>query len=152
MIAELFERRRTRRGIELKDLDHIGWREAITIGFWQAVALIPGSSRSGVTLTGGLFLGLRRETAARFSFLLSLPSVFAAGMFEMYRQRNELLSSEIGFLNLLIATIVSGIVGYLSIAFLLNYLKTHTTTLFIVYRLIVGIALLILVLTNSIVP
>jgi undecaprenyl-diphosphatase len=87
---------------------------------------------------------MTRETAARFSFLLSLPSVFAAGMFELVKQRHLLLSPEVGAANLLIATVVSGLVGYASIAFLLSYLKKHSTYLFIIYRIVLGVVLLAL--------
>ena len=95
---------------------------------------------------------MKRETAARFSFLLSLPSVFAAGVLELVKERETLLSSEIGMTNLLIATIVSGIVGYASIAFLLNYLKKHTTYLFIIYRIVLGLGLLYLLSAEVLSP
>ncbi len=144
MVAEAITKKKTARGEKLKSLDDLSWKEVLIIGFWQSVALIPGSSRSGTTITGGLFVGLNRETAARFSFLLSLPSVFAAGIFELIKERHELFSSDIGAANLIVATIVSGIVGYASIAFLLDYLKKHTTYLFIIYRIIVGLLLLYL--------
>ncbi len=144
MIAEAVVKRRTALNIRQKSLDDISWNDAMLIGFAQAVALIPGSSRSGTTITGGLFVGLNRETAARFSFLLSLPSVFAAGILELIKERHELFSSNIGVENILIATVVSGIVGYASIAFLLNYLKNHSTYIFIIYRIIVGMGLLYL--------
>ena len=107
----------------------------------QAVALIPGSSRSGVTITGGLFCGLSREAAARFSFLCSLPSIFAAGVYELFKERNALLGSSGDAVNLIAATVAAGIVGYWSIEFLLRLLRTRTTLVFIVYRLIVGFAL-----------
>lgn len=142
--AEWLTKRRAAKGIPLKALNDIGWKEAILVGIAQAVALVPGSSRSGTTITGGLLVGLNRETAARFSFLLSLPSVFAAGVLELVKERELLLSSEIGAVNLIVATVVSGIVGYASIAFLLNYLKKHSTYLFIVYRIIIGFVLLYL--------
>jgi undecaprenyl-diphosphatase len=144
LAAELVERRRVRKGEELKTMEKINWREAILIGCAQAVALIPGASRSGVTITGGLFAGLTRETAARFSFLLSLPSVFAAGMYELIKQRQELMSTDVGVFNLIVATLVSGIVGYASIGFLIGYLKKHTTYIFIVYRIVVGGTILVL--------
>ncbi|MCX6138545.1 MAG: undecaprenyl-diphosphatase UppP [Ignavibacteriales bacterium] len=150
LLAELLEKRRITQGVQLKSMDKVTWRDALVIGCSQAVALIPGSSRSGVTITGGLFVGLTRETAARFSFLLSLPSVLAAGIFELIKQRHELLSADVGLLNLAAATIVSGIVGYLAIEFLLGYLKKHTTYLFIFYRLIVGAALLFFLLRGTI--
>src|SRR5207245_1367244 len=106
-----------------------------------AVALIPGSSQSGCTITGALFLGLNRETAARFSFLLSLPAVLAAGIFEF---RHALHEPAGNLVTLAVATFVSFVVGYASIAFLLGYLKKHTTWLFIIYRLALGGVLLAL--------
>lgn len=152
MIAEAIVKKRTALNVKQKSLDDISWRDAMLIGCAQAIALIPGSSRSGTTITGGLFVGLNRETAARFSFLLSLPSVFAAGLLELVKERHELFSSTIGIENILVATIVSGIVGYASIAFLLNYLKNHSTYIFIVYRIIVGFGLLYLLNTGILSP
>lgn len=151
LAAEILTRRRAGAGVKGKTLSELSWSEAIGVGFWQAVALIPGSSRSGVTITGGLFFGMTRETAARFSFLLSLPSVFAAGLFELVKARHELMSQAAGPANVLTATVISGIVGYASIAFLLGYLKQHTTYLFIVYRFVAG-ALLLYLLLNGIIP
>ena len=91
-------------------------------------------------------MGMSRETAARFSFILSLPAVFAAGIFECIQARHELLATQEHVLNLLAATFVSFVVGYVSIAFLLGYLKKHTTWLFIIYRLALGGILLALLL------
>ncbi len=152
MIAEAIVKKRTALNVKQKSLDDISWRDAMLIGCAQAIALIPGSSRSGTTITGGLFVGLNRETAARFSFLLSLPSVFAAGLLELVKERHELFSSTIGIENILVATIVSGLVGYASIAFLLNYLKNHSTYIFIIYRIIVGFGLLYLLNTGILSP
>ena len=152
MLAENVMKKRIARGLRLKSLNDITWKDAIVIGIAQAVALIPGSSRSGTTITGGLFLGLNRETAARFSFLLSLPSIFAAGMLELVKERELLFSSDIGAVNLITATVVSGIVGYASIAFLLNYLKSHSTYLFIIYRIVVGISLFYLLWAGILPP
>ncbi len=152
MVAEAIVKKRAALNIKQKSLDDISWKDAMLIGFAQAVALIPGSSRSGTTITGGLFIGVNRETAARFSFLLSLPSIFAAGVLELVKERELLFSSDIGLLNLAVATIVSGIVGYASIAFLLNYLKNHSTYIFIVYRIIVGFGLLYLLNTGVLSP
>jgi undecaprenyl-diphosphatase len=144
-LAEWLEsRRRTQRPLE-----QITWLDAIMVGCAQAVALIPGSSRSGCTITGGLFMGLNRETAARFSFLLSLPAVFAAGIFELVKARHELLATREHVHDLIAATVVALIVGYASIAFLLGYLKKHTTWVFIIYRLGLGAGLLALLLAGK---
>jgi undecaprenyl-diphosphatase len=105
-----------------------------------------------VTISGGLFCGLGRETAARFSFLLSLPAVFAAGVLELYHEREHLLGSQSDATALLVATVVSGVVGYASIAFLLGYLKSHSTWLFIIYRLLLGGALLVLLAKGVLAP
>jgi len=145
MWAEIVTKRRVKRGAKLKTVETLTWWNVILVGIAQAVALIPGSSRSGTTITGGLFVGMDRETAARFSFLLSLPSVFAAGVYELIKERHALMSTDVGMMNLIIATVVSGIVGYASIAFLLGYLRKHTTYLFIVYRFVVGLMLIGLV-------
>lgn len=144
MAAEAYTKRRAKNGPPLVSLENLTWKQALSVGLWQCVALIPGSSRSGTTITGGLFAGLDRATAARFSFLLSLPSVLAAGLLELVKERELLMSSDIGVMNLIVATVVSGVVGYASIAFLLNYLKNHSTYLFIVYRILLGTALLFL--------
>lgn len=152
IVAEAITRKKIAAGASLKSLDALSWKDAIVVGLWQTVALIPGSSRSGTTITGGLFLGMKRETAARFSFLLSLPSVFAAGVLELVKQRQELFSADIGAVNLIVSTVIAGIVGYASIAFLLEYLKKHTTYLFIWYRIAVGVILLYLLWSGMIAP
>lgn len=142
-------RQRVARQEKLKSMNEVGWRESLVVGFAQCLALIPGASRSGVTITGGLLLGLERETAARFSFLLSLPSVFAAGIFQLIKSRDALLASSEQALALLTATVVSGVVGYASIAFLLGYLRKNSTAIFIIYRLAVGSVMLALVLSGN---
>jgi undecaprenyl-diphosphatase len=152
MIAEAVTKRRLARGEKMKSLDDLSWKDVMIVGLWQCVALIPGSSRSGTTITGGLFTGMNRETAARFSFLLSLPSVLAAGVLELVKEREHLFSQEIGMVNVVVATLVSGIIGYASIAFLLNYLKNHSTYLFIIYRIIVGVALFAVLNAGIIAP
>ena len=92
-IAELIMRRREAAGMHGRNVDQVGWRDAVVVGVAQAAALVPGTSRSGATILGGLMCGLTRETAARFSFLLSIPAVFAAGVFELVEARKELMSS-----------------------------------------------------------
>jgi undecaprenyl-diphosphatase len=142
--AEMMTVRRAKSGQIGREEATIGWRDALFIGFFQAFALIPGASRSGVTITAGLFAGLSRSAAARFSFLLSLPAVFGAAVYEMWKDRQEILASPDDAVALVVATIVSGLVGYASIAFLIGYLRKHSTWVFIVYRLILGAALLAL--------
>lgn len=129
-----------------KDVDKLNIKDSLIIGFSQAFALIPGSSRSGTTITGGLFMGLNREAAARFSFLLSIPAVFASGLLEFYESL-KYLDVSIG-INLLISTFVSGISGYLAIGFLLRYLKKNSTFIFVYYRIAAGCLILILLYLN----
>jgi len=151
-LAEATIKTRLGKGLPLKKMEDIGWKETLLIGLAQSIALIPGSSRSGVTITGGLFLNLSREAAARFSFLLSLPSVFAAALLQLYKTWGSISASTESATNIAVATVVAGIVGYASIAFLLNYLKEHTTTLFILYRMAAGFALLYLLFTGALQP
>ncbi|HEX9421791.1 MAG TPA: undecaprenyl-diphosphate phosphatase [Pyrinomonadaceae bacterium] len=114
--------------------------DALAVGFAQVLALIPGSSRSGSTIMAGLFTDQTRETAARFSFLLSIPAIAASGILELKEAIHKLPDGS--YLPLIVATVVSGVIGYASIWFLLRFLRTHSTTLFIVYRLIVGAAII----------
>jgi undecaprenyl-diphosphatase len=142
-IAEIVgKRKKTEKDISLFD--------SLFIGIAQAFALIPGASRSGTTITGGLLRGLKREDAARFSFLLSLPAVLASGLLEMYQSLSILNSTM--WINLIISTLAAGISGYLAIDFLLKYLRSHSTYLFIYYRIIAGAVILILIWYNIIQP
>ena len=118
------------------DMGQLGIRDALAVGCAQVLALIPGSSRSGSTIMGGLFAGQTRETAARFSFLLSIPAIAASGLLELNEAIEKLPAGSYGALA--VATVVSGAVGYASIWFLLRFLRTHSTGVFIVYRVIVG--------------
>src|SRR5947209_10393965 len=131
-----------------RKMENLGVRDALAVGGAQVLALIPGSSRSGSTIMGGLFAGETRETAARFSFLLSIPAIAASGLLEL-KEAIKYLPRE-SYPALAVATIVSGLVGYASIWFLLRYLRTHSTGIFIGYRLIVGIAILVLLFANVI--
>jgi undecaprenyl-diphosphatase len=122
-------------------MTQLGVKDALAVGMAQVLALIPGSSRSGSTIMAGLFAGQTRETAARFSFLLSIPAVGASGLLELREAVTKLPPGSYGALA--VATVVSGIVGYASIWFLLRFLRSHSTGVFIVYRVIVGVAILI---------
>lgn len=131
-----------------KDVKDITILDSLIIGLAQAISLIPGSSRSGTTITAGLFVGLNREAAARFSFLLSVPAVLASGVLQLYEAFQFIDQSMV--VNLIISTIVSGISGYLAIDFLLKYLKKNSTFIFIYYRIGLGLFIIILLLNGII--
>jgi undecaprenyl-diphosphatase len=116
------------------------WRDGLIIGGWQALALIPGSSRSGTTLTGALSLGLKREDAARYSFLLSIPATSLAGVFELKHLLEA--DSRPSTLALATGTLVAFGSGWAAIAWLLRYLRTRSTMVFVVYRVALGLALI----------
>ncbi len=136
-LAELVGTKRATRGVE-----EVQPRDGIVVGLGQMCALIPGISRSGSTLTGAFLTGLNREAAARFSFLLSVPAVLLSGLLEL----KDLIDHKApppGTMiwttpELILATAVAGIVGYASIAFLLGYLKKHSTLVFVIYRIALG--------------
>ncbi len=128
-------------GKRARGMDQLGIGDALAVGSAQVLALIPGSSRSGSTIMAGLFVGETRETAARFSFLLSIPAIAASGLLEMKEAVTKIPSDS--YLPLGVATVVSGVVGYASIWFLLRFLKTHSTGVFIIYRVIVGALILV---------
>ncbi|HTO93513.1 MAG TPA: undecaprenyl-diphosphatase UppP [Bacteroidota bacterium] len=133
----------------IRDITQVTWVDALVIGFAQACALIPGSSRSGTTITAALFLGLTRESAARFSFLLSVPAVVASGLYELSKIHGHF---DLGVGNLVISTLVSGVVGYAAIAWLLKYLMRHTTMVFVYYRIFLGLLLIVLLLNGLMEP
>src|SRR5690606_26695904 len=126
-----------KKGTRTKNFEDITVKDGIIIGLAQALALIPGSSRSGVTITAGLFRGLKRDVTARYSFLLSIPAIGLSGLYELYSEREQLLKEDL--MMMLVATAVSAVVGYAAIAFLIRYLKTHSNLVFIIYRILLGI-------------
>lgn len=131
-------------------IEKLTLKDSIIIGFFQSLALVPGTSRSGSTITGGFFRNMDRESAARYSFLLSIPAILISGLYELYSERVSLFASGNSTISLVIATVVSGIVGYISIWFLLSYLKKHSLLIFIVYRILFGILIIILLSTKII--
>ena len=136
-------------GAQRRGMDELRISDAIVVGVAQSFALIPGSSRSGSTITGGLFAGLKRETAARFSFLLSIPAVAASGLLELPK---ALRSIDTAWLPLVVATIVAAASGYLTIAFLLRYLARHATYVFVAYRIALGLLLIFLLVSGRVSP
>ncbi|MFO0800578.1 MAG: undecaprenyl-diphosphatase UppP [Gemmataceae bacterium] len=145
--AEWWTRRRAARGLPERNDADLTWLDALWIGCWQACALMPGGSRSGTTLTGGLFAGLGRAAAARFSFLLSVPVILGAGLKDLLDEYKKLgategppslFASADDTAALVVGTLVSAVVGYLAVAWLLHYLKRYSTLVFVVYRLLLG--------------
>jgi len=122
--------------------------DGIVVGLFQALALIPGMSRSGSTISGGLFAGLDRTTAARYSFLLAVPSITAAGIFELVTEREAIMGERLA--PVLVASFTSFIVGYATIAFLLKFLQKRGIGWFVGYRFALAAVLLILVQTGTI--
>jgi undecaprenyl-diphosphatase len=116
-------------------------KDGVLMGLAQALSLFPGVSRSGSTLTAGLFLGLERAKAARFSFLLGIPAITLAGLVELKGALEVGINSD-GILNLIVGVISSAVFSYLAIAWLLRYLQTQNTWIFVLYRLAFGIAIL----------
>src|SRR6185295_3411797 len=133
-----------------RTLDQMTLKDGIVIGLWQCLALVPGASRSGTTITGGLSLGLQREDAATYSFLLSIPATTLAGVFEL---KHFLEAAEKPpTLALVVSTLVAFASGMAAIAGLLRYLRTRTMAVFVVYRLLLGAALLGLLFTGVLGP
>jgi undecaprenyl-diphosphatase len=134
-IAELFARR-----AQLRQFDDMTVADGVAIGIGQCLALIPGSSRSGSTIMTALFRKIDRPTAARYSFLLSIPAVGGAGMLELLKERHHLAS--LGWTPIIVSIVVAFISGYASIWFLLRYLRNHTTHVFIYYRYALGLLMI----------
>lgn len=129
-------------GTRTRDMEDLRVRDAIVVGFAQVIALIPGASRSGSTIMGGLFIGEKRATAARFSFLLSIPAITASGLLQLKEAFVKL--PEGSAVPLVVAIIVAGVVGYAAIWFLMSWLQSRSTNIFIVYRVVLGVVLLLL--------
>jgi len=131
--------------------------DGVWVGFWQSLALVPGMSRSGSSIAGALFAGFGRAEAARFSFLLSVPSVLAAGVYSVLRHRESLLPTWLGgqgemFAQMLVANAAAFVSGYAAIAFLIRFLKRHGTFVFVVYRVALGAILLWMVHSGRLSP
>lgn len=131
--------------------DSVTWRDALVIGALQCVALVPGVSRSGATISGGLLRGIDRTTATRLSFFLGIPALLAAGGLEAVSQAHN-ISSTIGWTPVIIGTVVSFITGYASIAWLLRFVSRHNFTAFIVYRVLLALLIAGLLLGNVVTP
>ncbi|MCX2970148.1 undecaprenyl-diphosphate phosphatase [Streptomyces sp. TRM70308] len=126
-----------------KDLQDLTVRDGVLFGFCQALALIPGMSRSGSTITGGLFLGYNRAAAARYSFLLAIPAVLASGAYELTAIGEE--GSHVDWGPTALATLVSGLVGYAVIAWFMRFISHRSFLPFVIYRVLLGSVVLALV-------
>ncbi|MCI0484900.1 MAG: undecaprenyl-diphosphatase UppP [candidate division NC10 bacterium] len=134
-------------GVRRIQMEQVGFLRSQAIGLAQSLALIPGASRSGVTITAGLFAGMTRAAATRFSFLLGIPAILASGVYEL----KALVAGgiqEIGWGSLCLGLVAAGVSGYVAIDFLLKYLERHTTYVFIWYRIGLGLLLWALILSG----
>jgi undecaprenyl-diphosphatase len=138
-VAEAYARKRG-----FRPRDDFNARDAWAMGFGQCIALIPGSSRSGSTIMVALFRRVTHDYAARFSFVMSIPAITAAGLYELISEREHLAT--VGTTPIVVAIVVAFISGWASIWFLLRYLRSHTTHVFIYYRYVVGAVLAVLLL------
>ena len=129
-----------------KQIKHLSLRDAVLMGAAQACALVPGVSRSGATISMGRFLGYEREAATRYAFLLAIPAVVGAGLFELKEIPHG--DNAYGWGPTIVATVVSFVVGYAAIAWLLRYVSTHSYTPFVLYRVALGGATLLLLATG----
>lgn len=130
-----------------RTLDNLTWRHAIFLGLWQALALIPGVSRSGATISGGLFMGYRREAAARYAFLLAVPAVMTSGIYKLKDIGDDATAA---WGPTILATAIAFVIGYAVIAWLLRYVASHTFTVFVIYRLTLAALLVGLLATGTI--
>ena len=134
----------------VRPLENLTWGHGIIFGFAQSLALIPGVSRSGATITAGLALGYKREAAARYSFLLAIPAVLGSGFFKLLDISDDPVSPAWGPIAL--ATVVAFVIGFVVIHWLLRYISTHDFKPFVIYRLALAAVVAVLLLTGVLVP
>ena len=139
-------------GKKNRGFDELTMKDTIIMGLCQCLALIPGVSRSGGTISGGLFLGLDREVATRFSFLLAIPAVLASGLFSLPDAFDPAAGQAASGMQLLVGTAVAFVVGYASIAWLLKFVSNHSFEWFAAYRIPVGIFVMILLAVGVLQP
>ena len=135
-----------RLGSKSRPLEKLTLADAIVMGLVQCLALIPGVSRSGATLVGGLFRGLDRVAATRMAFLLGIPALVGAAVFEL----PDALGGDVGLAPVLVGTLVSFVVGYASVAWLIRFVAKHSIEIFAFYRILLGVVILILLATSTI--
>ena len=136
-------------GKQTRDIRQFTWRDSLIVGSAQALALIPGVSRSGVTISTGLFLGQQREAAARFGFLLAIPAVLGSGLYELrhvFEPGGSGMSATVA--QIVVGTIVAFVVGYAAVAWFLRFLVRHSMYWFVGYRIILGSLVMVLLATG----
>lgn len=137
-----------RRGKKTRGFEELTMKDAVLMGLWQCLALIPGVSRSGGTISGGLFLNLDREVATRFSFLLAIPAVLASGLFSLPDAFDPQAGQAASGLQLLVGSGIGFVVGYISIAWLLKFVSNHSFAWFAAYRIPLGLLVMALLGTG----
>jgi undecaprenyl-diphosphatase len=130
-----------KRGQQTRQIGHLGWKDGILLGFAQAMALVPGVSRSGGTITAGLLLGMTREAAARFSFLLAIPAVLMSGVYMLLFKREPMSGDQWGMT--LAATAIAFLVGYAVIVWFMRLISSKGFGFFVIYRVVLGVAILL---------
>ena len=138
-------------GRQTRRVEQLTWRDAVIVGFAQCLALVPGVSRSGATISAGLFLGMERELAARFGFLLAIPAVFASGLFSLpdaFAPVGEGMSATGP--QLVVSIVIAFVVGYAAVAWFLRFLVRHSMYWFVGYRIILGTMVLVLLATGTV--
>ena len=139
LIVEYF--RRNHDDSKDKTIDELSIKEALTIGLFQSLSMVPGTSRSGATMIGGLFAGLSRKSAAEFSFLLAIPTMFVATFYDLYKNRHEMIIDDYSLLA--VGFVTAFVVAFFTVKAVMNFLTTHTFIVFGIYRIVFGILLLI---------
>lgn len=138
-------------GRQVRRVEQLTWRDSIVVGLAQCLALVPGVSRSGATISAGLFLGMERELAARFGFLLAIPAVFASGLFSLpdaFHPVGEGMSATGP--QLFVATVIAFVIGFAAVAWFLKFLVSHSMYWFVGYRVVLGVVVLALLGTGVI--
>ena len=128
-----------------KELKELSWRDGLLFGLFQAAAIIPGVSRSGATISGGLFLGYSRPAATRYAFLLAIPAVFGSGLYKLKDIGGD---ASAAWGPTIVATVLAFFIGYAVIAWLIRYVSTHSFRIFVIYRLVIAAVLAVLLLTG----
>lgn len=134
--------------IRIQEVDEMGWRDALKIGLAQSLALIPGTSRSGATIIGGLFFGLSRRAATEFSFFLAIPTLIAATLYDLYKHRDLLQADDLGMFA--VGFVASFISAFVAVKGLLRFISRHDFSVFAWYRIVFGVVVLVTAYTGMV--